>query len=409
MLMNETFAIILAGGRGRRMDLLCYNRPKPALPFAGNCRVIDFTLSNCVHSNIKNITVLVDYQKALMADYLMRWYAANDSSCKLSILQPKIGAYMGTADAVYQNIDFIKRQSFETVLILAGDHVYKMDYRKMIDFHKKLGADLTVGVIRVPIEQAHRFGTLTMDSENKIIGFVEKTPFPQSNLASMGIYAFNKDTLIKYLVEDASEPSSPHDFGYALLPKIVKRQRVVAFEFKDYWQDIGTIESYYESNLELLAKRPEYSLENFWPILNITKTLSVFVGNMFHNVINSLISPGCSIKGHVDNSVLSPGVIVEEGASISNSIIMYNTWIGKQSVIDRCILDEDVRVGEFCRIGSGAGLLPGNWDITVIGKGATIPDRTLIERKCKILPGVGPEVLRSHIIPSGTVVSTNKN
>jgi glucose-1-phosphate adenylyltransferase len=404
--MEQALAIILAGGRGKRMDLLCYIRPKPALPFAGNCRVIDFTLSNCVHSDLKNITVLVDYQRILMADYLMRWYATNDSICKLSILQPKSGAYLGTADAVYQNLDYLNKQPSDTVLILAGDHIYKMDYRKMLDFHRHMGSDLTVGVIRVPIEQAHRFGTLNVDAENRITGFVEKSPFPQSNLASMGIYAFKKETLIKYLFEDAQEYLSPHDFGYSIMPRIIKKQRVAAFEFKDYWQDIGTVEAYYESNLELLARRPEYSLDSVWPILNSTKTLSVFVGNMFQNVINSLVSPGCTIKGHVENSVLSPGVEVEEGAVVVNSIIMGNTHIGYQSVIDRCILDEDVNIGEFCRIGSGAGLLPGNWDITVLGKGVNIPDQTLIERKCKILPGVGPDVLHSHLIPSGTVVSS---
>jgi glucose-1-phosphate adenylyltransferase len=290
---RKEVVLILAGERGKRMDILCYLRPKPVLPFAGSFRVIDFSLSNCIHSQITDIAALVDYQRARMSEYLREWQSVNSGSANLLTLPLRIGSYAGTADAVYQNLDYLEKQGTETVLILAGDHIYKMDYRKMIGFHHMVKADVTVGVIRIPIEETYRFGTVKVDAENRINDFVEKSPNAQSNLASMGIYVFNKDSLARRLTEDAEEANSPHDFGYAILPRMVKSDRVFAYEFKGYWQDIGTMEAYYEANMELLMSQPRYSLNSDWPIFGESTRLPVCRANKEGNIINSMVSPGC--------------------------------------------------------------------------------------------------------------------
>jgi glucose-1-phosphate adenylyltransferase len=400
MRKNEV-ALILAGGRGKRMDILCHLRPKPALPFAGGFRVIDFSLSNCIHSEITYIAALVDYQRVQMAGYLREWHLANGGAINLVTLPPRIGSYAGTADAVYQNLDYLEKEDAETVLVLAGDHVYKMDYRKIIAFHNEVRADVTIGVIRVPIEETGRFGTLTVDAENRVNEFVEKSSNSSSNLASMGIYVFNKGFLVKRLREDAREPSSQHDFGYSILPRMVLQDRAFAYEFNGYWQDIGTMEAYYEANMELLVPRPRYSLNSDWPIFDEKNRLPICKANKEGNITNSMISPGCIVEGYVENSLLSDGVCVEEQAVVRNSIIMADTHIRYHSVIDHCILDENVNIGKFSYVGFGAGLLPGNWEITVLGKDVVVPDRTAIGRRCRIRPGLGPEAF-SRPIPSGT-------
>jgi glucose-1-phosphate adenylyltransferase len=402
--MERALAIILAGGRGSRMDLLCYFRPKPVLPFAGKLRVIDFCLSNSIHSQIKSIAVLVDYQRSYMAQYLEEWAAENADSATISVLPPQSGSYSGTADAVYQNLAYLNAEMSDKAVILAGDHVYRMDYRKLLDFHEKVKADTTVGVIRVPIEEAQRFGTVVVNSEGRIQEFVEKSSRPLSSLASMGIYVFNKDILIKRLVEDASIENSPHDFGYSILPGMTKRDRVFAYEFKGYWQDIGTIEAYYHANMELLAARPRFSLDSNWPVLSDYSALPTPKESKDGKIVNSLISPGCIIKGHVANSVLSPGVHVEEQAVIRNSIVMANTFVGYHSVIDSCIIDEGVNIGESCYIGFGKRLFPDDHDIAVIGKDVVVPNHTAVGRKCKILPKAGLHDFAGDLVPPGTII-----
>jgi len=398
--MEKTIAMILAGGRGKRMEVLCHLRPKPLLPFAGRFRVIDFGLSNCIHSQIRSIAVLADYQRTDMADYMRRWRSANSGTDRLSVLEPVVGSYAGTADAVYRNLDYLRSQGADTVLVLAGDHVYKMDYRNMLAFHEKVKADATVGIVRVPVEQAHRFGTVVVDTEGRIVEFVEKSSRPHSNLVSMGIYVFNKDFLALRLTEDAGETNSPHDFGYSILPKIVKRDRIFAYEFNGYWQDIGTVEAYYEANMELLKDKPRFSLDSNWPIFAESNTLPAEI-----NIENSLVSPGCLIKGRVENSILSSGVRVEENAVVRDSVVMANASIGYHSVIDRCVLDEGVNVGSFCYAGFGSGLVPGNREITVLGKDVTVPDHTAIGRRCKISPRAEASAFKAGIVPSGSTVS----
>ena len=401
--LKRVVAMILAGGRGKRMDLLCHLRPKPALPFAGKLRVIDFSLSNCIHSQVRNVAVLVDYQRSYMTDYLREWAVANGGSARVSVLPPAAGSYAGTADAVYRNLARLDTQKSDRALVIAGDHIYRMDYRKMLDFHEKVKADATVGVIRVPIGETHRFGTVVIDAESKIQEFAEKASRPLSTLASMGIYVFNTDVLVKRLVEDAGIQDSLHDFGYSILPGMVKRDRVFAYEFTGYWQDIGTVEAYYQANMELLAARPRFSLDSSWPVLSDYSALPIRESKE-GKVANSLISPGCVIKGRVENSVLSPGVHVEEQAVVRDSVVMANTFVGYHSVLDSCIIDEGVNIGEFCYIGFGSSLLPGDCDITVIGKDVAVPGHTAIGRKCKVLPKAGPGDFTGSLVPSGTIV-----
>ncbi len=402
--MSKVMAVILAGGQGKRMDILCQTRPKPVLPFAGRFRVIDLGLSNCIHSQVTDIAVLVDYQRENMTRYLKDWRAANGSNSNLRILPPGVGSYAGTAGAVYQNLSYLEKQEGDKVLILAGDHVYKMDYRKMIAFHQMMNADVTVGVVRVPIEETHRFGTVMVDAENRIKEFKEKSPTSQSTMASMGIYIFNKELLTRRLSEDAREPDSLHDFGYSILPRIVNIDRVFAYEFKGYWHDIGTVEAYYEANMELLMPQPRFTLDSDWPILNDSSILPVYRASKEGGIVNSLISPGCVIKGRVENSVLSPGVHVAEQAIVRNSVLMADTSIGYHSVVDRCILDERVNLGNYCYAGFGTGLFPGTPGITVLGNDVTVPDRTAIGRKCKVVPGLGPAAFVSRLLPSGTML-----
>jgi glucose-1-phosphate adenylyltransferase len=404
--MTRLSAMILAGGRGERMGILSYVRAKPSLSFAGKFRVIDFVLTNCVRSGIGDIAVLTDYQRSSIVSYLSQWWLMNGNHSNFHVLEPKVSSYTGTADAVYQNIDYLQRQGTSSILILAADHIYKMDYRKMLTFHQRVGADVTVGVVSVPIEQAHRFGIIKTSTEGRIIEFVEKPRTPGSNLVSMGIYIFNRQTLLERLSEDAADSSSPHDFGHAIIPNMVSRDKVFAYKFNDYWQDIGTTEAYYEANMELICQPLSFGLNERWSILTQDDgSLSPPKISGKGSVKDSLISRGCVIKGEVQNSILSPSVRVEEKAVVRNSIIMAETVIGEHSVVDRSILDEGVRVGEFCYVGLETSRIPGDLGIAVVGKDVTIPSHTAICSSCTVLPEVGPGDFVKHVLHAGTVVS----
>jgi glucose-1-phosphate adenylyltransferase len=403
--VNKTAALILAGGRGKRMDILCYVRPKPTLPFAGRFRVIDFSLSNCIYSKISDIAILTDYMRSYMADYIRLWRLFNANHANCHVLDPKVGSYLGTADAVYQNLDHLNRCNADTVLVLAGDHVYKLDYRKMLAFHRKVNPDVTVGVVPVPIEETHRFGTVTLDADGRITNFLEKSPISRSNLASMGIYLFDKEVLTERLIEDAGNSASRHDFGHSLLPDMVKRDRVFAYRFEGYWQDIGTVEAYYGANMELIKEQPGFSLNSATPVMTQEQLPSSPRIGKQSSIINSLVSPGCVIKGHVENSILSPQVWVDERAVIRNSVIMGNAFIGRGTVIDRCVLDEEVRIGDYCYLGFGSSLIPGDWDITVLGKGVTVPPHTAIGRNCKIMPHVNSSDFVTNLITTGAILT----
>jgi glucose-1-phosphate adenylyltransferase len=402
--MRKTVALIMAGGRGERMDVLCHVRPKPALPFAGRFNVIDFTLSNCIYSGINDFAILTDYHRSYMAGYLREWGLSN-AMRTFHILEPITGSYKGTADAVFQNLPHLNKVNAQNVLILAGDHVYKMDYQEMIAFHEETKADVTVGVTRVPIEEAHRFGTVYMGDGGEILEFVEKSRNPRSNLASMGIYIFNRDILAQRLAEDAAQPDSPHDFGYAILPGMVGRDKVNAYEFTGYWQDIGTPQAYYAANMELVCAQPRFSLDGTWPVLTQRLNLPPPYISDQAMVVNSLVSPGCVIKGYVENSILSPGVLVDERAEVWNSLLMSNAFIGYRSVVDTCIVDEEVNIGKLCYVGFGNSLLAGGDDITVLGKGVNVPSHTVMRRNSKVLPHADTSSFRGDLIASGSILS----
>jgi glucose-1-phosphate adenylyltransferase len=402
--MGRTLAMILAGGRGKRMDMFCQHRPKPALPFAGRYRVIDLTLSNCLHSQIGNIGMVTDYQRFIMADYLKQWEASNPKMDHFSILEPKLGPYAGTADAVYQNLDYLETQDSDTVLVLAGDHIYNMDYRRMLAFHRQSQTDITVGIIRVPSSEAHRFGTLTVEPNGQIKEFIEKSPTPTSNLASMGIYLFNREFLIERLKEDARNPASTHDFGYNIIPEAVKRDRVFGYEFRGYWQDIGTVEAYYEANMQLLREDPDFKNDANWPICTANLTGNNSYTEKPENIVNSLISPGCYVEGYVENSILSPGVCVEKKARVIDSIVMPNTRIGYHSVVDRSIVDEGVNIDKYCYVGFSSNKIAQFSDITMVGKNVSLGPQTAIGRKSKIMPGLQLTDRRYQFVPPGTVV-----
>jgi glucose-1-phosphate adenylyltransferase len=387
------------------MDILGQRRPKPALPFAGNFRVIDFTLSNCIHSEINNIAVLVDYRRSDLSSYLKQLGFLKTCCGTFHVLEPKARSYKGTADAVYQNLGYLHQHNADTILILAADHVYKMDYRKMLAFHEWVVADVTVGVISVPIEQAHRFGILTVNTEDRITEFIEKPRFPASDLASMGLYIFNREVLEERLTEDAADDSSSHDFGHDVIPSMVKRDKVFAYRYRNYWQDIGTLEAYYQANMEVVSELAPFSLDGGWPVLTKGTNLPPPAILPPGIVSRSIVSPGCLIRGEVTSSILSPGVTVEERAIVRNSVIMANSIVGEHSVIDRCVLDEEVNVGKFCYLGLGTSLISGNWDITVVGRSVTVPPFTAVGRNCKILPNVGAGDFTTNVVSMGSVVS----
>ncbi len=326
--------------------------------------------------------------------------------------------YQGTADAVYQNLGFIMEARCDYVLILAGDHIYRMDYGPMIAFHQQRRADATLGAVIVPLEEGHRFGILETDAEGRVISFEEKPTEPHGTLGSMGIYVFSRDTLARVLIEDAQSAEtdgapSQHDFGRNIIPAMLARgERVYAYPFSGYWQDVGTIHSYWETHMELLGDRPAFDLyDRSWVIHTRSEERPPAHIRSGAQVVNSLISHGCLIKGQVERSVLSPGVVVEEGAVVRDSIVLFDTVIGAGSVIDRAILDKEVIVGKHCQIGYGDDLTPNklepsrlNTGMTLIGKRAHLPDHLKVGRNCKIGTDLRPEDFPTDTLASGETV-----
>jgi len=402
--MNIVPAIILAGGKGKRMGILCRKKPKPVLPFGGNYRIIDFTLSNCIHSHITNIAVMVDYQHPLITRYLKKWHSVNGHACSLQVLPPDNGSYNGTADAVYRNLDYVKGLASDVVLVLAGDHIYNMDYGRMIEFHHDMKADATISMVNVPLDEAQRFGTVITDQRNRVLEFKEKSAVTRSNRASMGIYVFNRDFLADRLIEDAARTDSSHDFGYSLLPHMVESGNIFACIFDGYWQDIGTINSYYEAHMGLLESLPHFVADDSRPILTINNNLPPDRTGRHDNIVNSIISPGCVINGFVSNSVLSPGVVVERQAEVMDSIVMADSKIGYHSIINRCILDEGVRVGKYCYLGLETDR-DSAMDITVLGQNVETPDYVAIGSRSKVLPNTVAADFDSKFIRPDSVVA----
>ncbi len=398
----QTLAVLMAGGAGTRLTVLSDKRSKPAVPFAGKYRIIDFTLSNCVNSGIYDVAVLTQYRPHSLNTHIGigKPWDLDRQRGGVHLRQPYQGSsadldwYRGTADAVYRNLDFIQEKNPDLVLILSGDHIYKMDYRPMLTYHREKGADLTVGVMEVPLEETDRFGIMTVNRNMRITEFHEKPKErDKGTLASMGIYIFDTDILVQRLSE--GRPESPRiDFGKDVIPSMIAQDKVYAYPFEGYWVDVGTIQSFWETNLALSGADDGNTLKLHdpdWVIHTRSEERPPVKLGPQAQVINSLISNGCVIRGRVENSVLSPGVYVSPGAVVRDSVLINDTWIGPGAIIDRAIIDENVVIGAGTKLGYGEDRTPNqampdrlNTGITVVGSGAHIPGGLTIGRNVLI-------------------------
>lgn len=418
MALKRVLAVILAGGQGNRLGILSDKRAKPAVPFAGKYRIIDFTLSNCVNSGIYNVAVLTQYRPRSLNDHIGigRPWDLDRMEGGVHLLQPYLGRqeedwYKGTADAVYQNLSFIEDQRGSLVLILSGDHVYKMNYDEMITFHEGKGADLTVAVMEVPWEEASRYGILQLDSDGRVIDFEEKPKNPKANLVSMGVYLFNKEILKRRVTEDAMKITA-HDFGRDVLPAMVGRDKVYGFRFQGYWRDVGTIKSYWEANMDMLQDEPELNLyDREMAVHTKPEDRPPVRTGPRARIINSLVCDGSIVHGTVEHSVLSPGVVVGEGSVIRDSIILNDTKIGREVIIDKGILDKNVHVGDGVHIGYGEDFTPNrrypqclSFGITVVGKSTTIPAGVKIGHNCIIGSNIEPSHFSGDHVASGLIL-----
>ena len=382
---TECVAMLLAGGQGSRLYALTEKTAKPAVSFGGKYRIIDFPMSNCVNSGINTVGVLTQYQPLVLNEYIGHGspWDLDRAQSGVTVLPPyqaKDGGqwYKGTANAIYQNLAFINRYNPDYVLILSGDHIYKMDYSRMIEVHKKNCADATIAVLNVPIEEASRFGIMNTDENLRITEFEEKPKNPKSTNASMGIYVFSKDILVKYLDQDELNPQSNNDFGKNIIPAMLEDGlRMFAYPFEGYWKDVGTIDSLWQANMDLLGSNPVFNLRD--PDFKIYSRHEArpphWMGEQ-GKTINSLVTEGCEIEGFVDNCVLSSGVKVCRGAYVKDSVIMSDVVIGEGSVVNYSIIDSDIKLGKKCVVGRERLESSG---VTVISGGMSLPDGTVVE------------------------------
>jgi len=397
----ETLAVLMAGGAGTRLTALSDKRAKPAVPFAGKYRIIDFTLSNCVNSGIYDVAVLTQFRPHSLNAHIGigKPWDLDRQHGGVHLRQPYQGSsadmdwYRGTADAVYRNLDFIQEKNPDLVLILSGDHIYKMDYRPMLAYHYDKGADLTVGVMNVPLEETDRFGIMTVNRQMRITEFHEKPKNrDKGTLASMGIYVFNTDMLVQRLSEGTTE--SPRiDFGKDVIPSMITQDKVYAYPFEGYWVDVGTVQSYWETSLALTD--PNHDPLNLhdpdWIIHTRSEERPPVKLGPQAQVVNSLISNGCVIRGRVERSVLSPGVYVSPGALVRESVIINDTWIGPGAIVDRAIVDENAVIGAGAYVGYGDDVTPNrqmpdkiSTGITVVGAGSQVPGGVRVGRNVLI-------------------------
>jgi glucose-1-phosphate adenylyltransferase len=389
---KECVAMLLAGGQGSRLYALTQKVAKPALPFGGKYRIIDFPLSNCVNSGIDTVGVLTQYQPLVLNDYIgtgQPWDLdrIHGGVHVLPPYQSATGAtwYTGTANAIFQNLSFVDRYEPEYVLILSGDHIYKMDYSLMIEAHKESHADCTIAVLQVPLDEASRFGIMNADANGVIYEFEEKPKNPKSNLASMGVYVFTWAKLKKYLIEDENDPNSSKDFGKNIIPNMLNdNQKLQAFSFDGYWKDVGTIDSLWESNMDLL--NPNVPLELYDPSWKIYSRNPVMPPHYISDkatVQNSMITEGCNVYGEVDFSIIFAGVTIEEGAVVRDSIIMPGAHIKKGSQIQYSIISENVTIGENCIIGARPETTQDKetWGVAVVGPDCIVKEKTCVAPK----------------------------
>ena len=411
--MKKVLALILAGGRGTRLDILSENRVKPSVPFAGKYRVIDFTLSNCANSGIYDIAILTQYLPFSLNDHIgsgKPWDLDRRDS-KVTLLQPHSEWYMGTADAVRKNIHYIEQVKADYVLILSGDHIYKMNYRKMVDKHIENKASLTVGVNIVDPKDAHHFGMLKTDENLKITEFVEKPKQTTLTMASMGIYVFNTDVLLKYL---RTMDLVDLDFGKHIIPKMIHETDVYAYKFHGYWKDVGTYDSYLETNLGLIETVDKIQLDMYdptWKIYTRSEELPAVKVGSKANIKQALLSNGSIVAGNVERSVLSPGVVVHPLATVKNSVILNDVQIMSGAVVENCIIDKHTIIGKDAIVGFGNDLTPNKErpellesGITVLGKHLNVPEKMRVGRNVRIFQGADLTKIKDGIIPSGETI-----
>ena len=402
MISKDCVAMILAGGQGSRLGALTKYVAKPAVEYGGKYRIIDFPLSNCAHSHIDTVGVLTQYQPLELNTYIGNGnpWDLDRNHGGVYVLPPYQSAkagewYKGTANAIYQNLSFLERFNPKNVLILSGDHIYKMHYANMLKAHKKSGAAITIAVMPVPWEEAHRFGIMNVDESGAITEFVEKPKEPKSNLASMGIYIFDYEILKKYLIEDENNPESSNDFGKNIIPAMLaNNEKMMSWKFSDYWKDVGTISSLWEANMDLIDTPPKFEVrDRLWNIYSRNLPLCPqYIGNSA-KISESTISEGCIIDGTVNHSVVSGGVRISEGAKICDSVIMSNVTIGKDVVINKAVIGEGVKIGDGAKIGNvtvednkyssplctnDIVLIEGN---TEIGENEIIPTGSMVEKQ----------------------------
>ncbi len=396
---KKCVAMLLAGGQGSRLGVLTSKIAKPAVPYGGKYRIIDFPLSNCVNSGIDTVGILTQYKPLELNDYVGsgKPWDLDRSSGGVHILPPYQGQhggnwYKGTANAIYQNMEFIARYNPEYVLVLSGDHIYKMDYSKMINEHARSGAACTIAVLEVEPEEAGRFGIMNTREDGTIYEFEEKPAHPKSNLASMGIYVFNWDKLEKYLTEDEANPASSNDFGKDVIPAMLGGGELLkVYRFGEYWKDVGTVDSLWEANLDLLNPKIDLNLaDQNWRIYSRTTGMPPQYISESAKVENSLITDGCEVSGNIDYSVLFENVTVENGAAVEYSLVMPGAVIKKGAKVRYSIIAENVTVDEGAEIGADPAVYEaGEWGITVIGDHLTVGKKAVVSPKKMITENVG--------------------
>ena len=409
-----TLAMIMAGGASENLSVLTAVRSEPAIPFGGKFRIIDFTLSNCVNSGIYNVALLTQYMPRSLNDHVGvgKPWDLDRSQGGLRLLQPYLGPNQsgwqrGTADAVRRNLDFIEEHRVDTVLVLAGDHIYKMDYSLMLRFHEQTGADVTLGVRRVSPFETYRFGIVSTDPDMRVSGFKEKPRRSKETLASMGIYIFKTSIL-----QDILQNENLNDFGRDVIPKIIRSKRVYAYAFEGYWADVGTLQAYWEANMALLAETPALDLyDPQWIIHTRSEEQPPVTIGPEAWVGGNLISNGCVIEGVVERSILSPGVRVGPGAIVRDSVIMNDTIIAPKARVERSIIDKHVYISEGAEVGYGVDNIPNrehpdrlNTGLTAIGKRANIPPGKKIGHNVIIKPKASEQDFPDDLVASGETI-----